>query len=216
MSIQASVILDQAASLLLDTAHRTWSADDLLDYLNEAMRMTAGAKADFYTVQEFVDLVPGLLQELPGDGVAVMNVTRNSSANGGRIVTQVDESLLAESARFWPAATTVTQIEHYTADPRSPRRFKVFPPAALGASVEVLYSTTPPQVMYAAEVLPVSEVYQSPLTDFVLAKAYMKNTKRQDLTKSSGFMAQWGQKLGLKANAQAAVAPKVAVSPGVA
>ncbi len=216
MSIAASVILDQAAELLLDAAHRTWSANELLDFLNEAMRTTAGAKADFYTVQEFVALVPGLLQNLPGDGVALMKVSRNSDANGGRIVTQVDESLLDESARFWPAATTTVRIEHYTADPRNPRQFKVFPPAAAGASIEILYSATPPQIMYAAETLPVPDVYQSPLTDFVLAKAYMKNSKRQDLAKASGFMAQWGQKLGLKANAQAAIAPKVAVSPGVA
>ena len=217
MSITASVVLDQAASLLLDTAHRTWSADELLDFLNEAMRTTAGAKADFYTVQdEAFALAVGILQTLPGDGVAVMNVLRNSDATGGRILTQVDEALLDESARFWPAATRVLQIEHYTADPRNPRRFKVFPPAALGAAVEILYTATPPQIMYPAETLPVSEVYQSPLVDFVLSKAYSKNSKRQDLTKASGFMAQWGQKLGLKANAQAAIAPKVAVSPGLA
>lgn len=213
----ASDILDEAATLLLDTAHRTWSADELLGYLNEAMRATAGAKADFYTVQnESFALAAGLLQTLPADGIVLMNVMRNSDATGGRIISQVDSSLLDESARFWPASTQELQVEHFTADPRNPRRFKVFPPAALGATVEILYSAVPPQIMYAAEELSVSDAYQAPLLEFVLGRAYAKNSKRQDLAKASGFTASWGQRLGLKASAQAAVAPKVAVSPGVA
>ena len=62
MSITAATILDRAAELLLDTAHRTWSADELLDLLNEALSATALVKHDFYTVQDFVTLAAGVLQ----------------------------------------------------------------------------------------------------------------------------------------------------------
>jgi hypothetical protein len=211
VSIAAATILDEAASLLLDRTHRTWPAADLLGYLNEAMRTTAFVKPDFYTVQNFVTLVAGVLQNLPADGVALLKITRNAS---GRIVTQVDEGLLDEASRFWPAGTQETVIEHYTADPRNPRRFTVFPPSDGTSSIELLYGAVPPQIMYPEEELPVPSSYHTALLNFVLAKAYSKNSKRQDLTKSSGFMQQWGQLLGLKSQAQIAAAPRVTAQQG--
>jgi hypothetical protein len=211
VTILAATILDSVAGTLLDTAHRTWSADELLDYLNEALRTTAGARPDMYTVQDFVVLAGGPLQELPDDGIELIDITRNFT---GRVVTQVDKGLLDEAERFWPRATQVPQVEHYTLDPRNPRRYKVFPPNDGFGSVEVLYSAIPPQVMYDSEEIAIPASYQTPLINFVLAKAYMKNAKRQDLAKSSGYLAQWGQGLGLSASAMTAVLPKVSATPG--
>lgn len=212
MSITAATILDRAAELLLDTAHRTWSADELLDLLNEALSATALVKHDFYTVQDFVTLAAGVLQTIPDDGVALLDIVRNAS---GRVVTQVDKSLLEEANRFWPAATQETVIEHFTVDPRNPLRFQVFPPSDGTSSVEMLYGATPPQVMYAAEEIPVPASYQAPLLDFVLARAYSKNSKRQDLTKAANFAQSWARYVGATSQAQLALSPKVASSPGV-
>lgn len=213
MSIQASTILDEAAVTLLDVAGRTWTPSDLLGYLNEAMRVTAGAKPDFYVIEAPVTLAVGVIQMLPADGITLVDVPRNT---GGRIVTQVDKTLLDESNRFWPAATKQAQVEHFTTDPRNPLRYTVFPPNNGAGVVDLVYSAVPPQIMYAAEELPVLDSYQSALFNFVLAKAYQKNSKRQDLSKSSGYMAQWGQLIGLKASGQAASASKVAAQPGTA
>ena len=212
MTITAATILDEAAELLLDTAHRTWSAESLLTYLNEALSATALVKHDFYTVQNFVTLDAGVLQAIPDDGVGLLDIVRNS---GGRVITQVDKSLLEEANRFWPAATQETVIEHYTADPRNPRRFQVFPPSDGTSSVEMLYGATPPQIMYPAEEIPVPNSYHSPLLDFVLAKAYSKNSKRQDLAKSAALMQDWARLLGATSQSQIATSPKVASSPGV-
>lgn len=212
MSIVAATILDRAAELLLDTAHRTWPADELLGHLNEALSATAVVKHDFYTVQDFVTLAAGVLQTIPEDGVALLDITRNAS---GRVITQVDKSLLEEANRFWPAATQETVIEHFTVDPRNPLRFQVFPPSDGTSSVEMLYGATPPQVMYAAEEIPVPASYQAPLLDFVLARAYSKNSKRQDLTKATSLAQSWARYVGATSQAQLALSPKVASSPGV-
>lgn len=212
MTIAASVILDEAAGLLLDATYRTWPAADLLTYLNEALRATAFVKPDMYTVQGFVAMAVGVLQELPEDGVALIDVVRNQN---GRVITQVDKGLLEEANRFWPAATRETTLEHYTADPRNPRRFQVFPPSNGTSLVELLYGAVPPTIVSAAEEIPVPDSYQTVLLNFILAKAYAKNSKRQDLVKSNMFMQQWGSLLGLKSGAQLAVSPKVAAQPGV-
>ncbi len=211
MSIIAATILDSVAGTLLDTAHRTWSADELLGYLNEALRMTAGAAPTMFTVQDFISMQGGTLQELPDDGIELIDVTRNFT---GRVVTQVDKGLLDEAERFWPRATQVPQVEHFTLDPRNPRRYKVFPPNDGFGMVEVLYGAIPPQVMYDSEEIMIPASYQTPLINFILAKAYMKNSKRQDLGKSQGFLQQWGQGLGLSSQAMNAIIPKVAATPG--
>jgi hypothetical protein len=210
--ILASTILDSASTTLLDTAHRTWTSDELLGYLNEALRATALVKADFYVVETPLALVAGVKQVLPGDAVALVDVPRNSS--GGEIITQVDKTLLDESNRFWPSGTAEATVEHYTEDPRNPRRFVVFPPNDGTGIVDVIYGAVPPQVMYAAEEMTVPDAYQSALTNFVLSKAYAKNSKRQDLSKSAASMQAWGQALGMKSQTQIAIAPRVASEPG--
>lgn len=211
MTIIAATIIDEASVLLLDTANRTWSRDELLGYLNEALRATAFVKPDLYTTELFVQLTAGVLQKLPDDGLALIDITRNSS---GRIITQVDKDLLDESNRFWPAGTQEAVIEHYTADPRNPRRFTVFPPSDGTSMVELLYGAVPPQIMYDTEEIPVPDSYQTTLLSFTMCKAYEKNAKRQDLTKSASYFQRWGQLLGLKSQAQVAISPKVASQPG--
>lgn len=214
MTINASTILDSAATTLLDVAHRTWSPDELLDYLNEAMRATAAARpTDFYVVENSVILAAGVIQNVPLDGITLIDIPRNT---GGRVITQVDKGLLDESNRFWPAATQEPVVEHFTFDPRNPRRFVTFPPNDGTGVVDMVYGAFAPQVMYAAEELPVIDSYQSPLINFVLAKAYSKNSKRQDLMKTTAYMQMWGQALGLDAQSISAATSKVASSPGTA
>ena len=220
--ILATTVLDEVSGILLDVAHRTWSSDELLRYLNEAMRATALVKADFYVVETAMTLDPGPQQNLPGDAVALIDVPRNTynpdasalDGSNGRVITQVDKTLLDESNRFWPAGTRERTVEHYTEDPRNPRRFVVFPPNDGTGVVDVIYGAVPPQIMYVTEELEVVDAYQPVLVDYTLARAYQKNSKRQDLTKSASYMQSWGQKLGLKSNTQIAVAPKVASEPG--
>jgi hypothetical protein len=214
MTILAATITDEAAALLLDTAHRTWPAADLLGYLNEALRATAFVKPDMYTVQTNFTPVAGVIQSLPSDGVALIDITRNLTGRN-RVVTQVDEGLLEEANRFWPAATPQAEVEHFTADPRNPRRFRVFPPANGIGSIEIVYGAVPPELTDASQPIAVPDSYQTILLDFVLARAYSKNSKKQDLAKASYYRQNWAAALGLKSQAQIAIAPHVAQSPGV-
>jgi hypothetical protein len=215
MTIQAATIIDEAATLLLDALNnRTWPLPELLGYFNEALRATAFVKPDMYTVQTSFTPVAGVLQSLPSDGTALLDITRNLTGRN-RVVTQVDEGLLEEANRFWPAATQQAEVEHFTADPRNPRRFRVFPPANGAGSIEILYGAVPPQANYDDEDLPVPDSFQTILLDFILARAYSKNSKRQDLAKASYYRQNWAAALGLKSQAQVAVAPHVAQSPGI-
>lgn len=210
----ASELIDGARLTLIDSAKVTWSDAELLGYLNEALRATAFGKPDMYTIRGFVSLVSGESQQIPAAGIALMDIDRNSDANGGRIVTQVDKSLLAECSRFWPAGTKQARVEHFTADPREPRRFRVYPPNNGAGSVDMLYGAVPTALTSVSDTIPVADTYQAALTAYVLSRAYAKNSKRQDLTKTSSYQGQWGQLLGLKSKAQVATSPRVTEVPG--
>lgn len=215
MPITVETLLSGVSETLLDTARRTWDYPELVGYLNEALRATSFVKPDMYTVQDFVTLAAGIAQNLPEGGVALIDISDNEVS--GRAITQTDLGLLQEENRFWPAATQEVDAENYAADPRTPRRFYIFPPNDGTGSVRITYGAVPDALTGSSgEEIPVPSSYQTALTNFVLAKAYAKNSRKQDLTKSSAYMQQWGALLGLKSQAQVAVAPKVAVSPGVA
>lgn len=213
MTVVVDDIISSVATTLLDTAHRGWPRAEIVGYINEALAATANVKPDFYPRQEFVPMVAGITQVIPADGVSLLELQFNEVS--GRVTRQVDAGLLDEANRFWPAATREVDVVEYAADPRDPRRFAVTPPNDGTGSVQVLYGAVPDRVTGSSgETIPVTSNYLAPLIEFVLAKCYGKNSKSQDLAKSNIHMQRWGTLIGLRAKAQVAVAPKVAVSEG--
>lgn len=216
MAVSAETIINNVARTLLDTAFRTWSRAEHVDNLNSALRLICGDfKLDAYPVRDFVGLAAGIAQDLPAGGTALIDITDNEAS--GRAVTQTDLAILQEENRFWPAATQQTEVESYAADPRTPRKFYVFPPNDGAGSVRITYGAIPDAVTGSSgESLPLTDAYQYPVERIMLSLAYTKNSQRQDLTKSQMFMNEARLALGLKSQGQVAVAPKTSQSPGVA
>lgn len=210
MALVVSELIATVRKTTLDGASRAYSDADLMAFLNEAQRSSALEKPDFYTKCEFDTLTAGELQTIPDDGVALLNVIRNSDGNGARVVTQVQRELLAEASRFWPRGTQQAVVEHFTADPRDPLRYQVFPPNNGSGSVEVLYGAVPPAVTAVDDELVVSDAYEGPLVNYMLAKCYAVTSKKQDLAKFSGYMGMYRQQMGLKTKGQFSLAPRVA------
>lgn len=215
MALAASVITNAASVTLVDTDHVTWTEAELLGYLNEALLATALVKPDLVTKQEAITLVAGVLQNLPADGIALIDIKRNAIGTK-RVVTEVDAQLLAEVQRFWPAGTEEVAVEHFTVNPAAPRQFDVYPPNDGTGQVIALYGVTPTVLASTADNIPVVDTYQQPLTQYVLSRAYAKNTKRQDLVKAAEAMQSWARAVGAKSQAQMSISPKVASQPGVA
>lgn len=205
-----SAILGEVRVTLLDPNGSTWGDPELLGYFNEFQRTTAFLKPDAHTVRRYIDLEEGVNQDLPDDGIAVFEIGENEAS--GRMATLVDRGLLDHANRFWPAATKERDVQHWAADPRDPRRFAVMPPNDGTGSVECLYGAVPPAATLgdAPEgAMTFPDSYEHAAKCFVMAKAYAKNSKRQDLAKSAACMADYRQALGIKATAQAAASPKV-------
>ncbi len=214
MTVTVADIVVTGCATLLDGAARAWSVPERIGYLNEAIRATIFVKPDAYPVRGEIPLAAGIVQVLPADGIALIDITHNTTGRK-RVVTVVDLAMLQEVNRFWPAATQQAEVEHFATDPRDPRRFMCFPPNDGNGHVFGVYGGTPTALTSTSDSIPVPETYQAALTAYVLSRCYEKNSKRQDLAKSSMYRQQWGQSLGLKSQAQIAVAPHVSSSPGM-
>ena len=206
-------IIDDAATILIDPAGSTWSAADLLGYVNDFQSNTCMLKPDAYTVRAYIPLVAGTKQQLPTGtdpelpaGIAVLDVGDNQAS--GQVCVLCDRELLDAENRYWPAGTRETAAQNWAADPRDPKRFDVTPPNDGSGSLEVLYGAVPPTLEAPTDELVLGQQYKLAGVIFVLHRAYSKNTKRQDLAKSQGYWNQYLNILGIKSTAQVAVAPK--------
>jgi hypothetical protein len=197
---------------LLDTAKVTWSDATLLEALAQAQRTLCFWKPDAYTIRAFVPLVQGTNQDLPADGIALFDIGQNQYT--GMRITLVDDELLDETQRFWPVTNVQRDVEHYSADPRNPRRFNVAPPNDGTGEVLIHYGAVPPNLANLSDTIALVDTYEYVLKCLTLADAYRKNTKKQDLTKSAALTQEARASLGIKSQGQVAVAPKVTVSEG--
>jgi len=213
VALTVADVVTTARGTLLDAAAVAWSDAELVRYTNEALRATSAVKPDLYTKRENVEMDGGSLQQLPADGISLIDVFENTYS--GTPVTLVDKELLDECNRFLTPADRERDVQHYTADPRDPRRFVVTPPNDGTGEVRTMYGAVHPAVTSTADDLLVDDIYQPLLVNYVLHRAYAKNSKRQDLTKSGFHMQQWAQAVGLNTKAQTAIAPKVSVSEGM-
>lgn len=211
-AILASAIVGKVRLDLVDEDAVTWTDADLLEDLNEALRALAQVKVDSYVIREPVVLVAGDEQVLPAGGVAVFDILANTAS--GKPVTLVDQELLDEATRFAVVvAAAQTDVQHWTADPRDKTRFRVWPASSGSGSVLTVYGAVPDAITLA-EAIPVGDNNEPALVAYALGAAYRRNTQRQDLGKTQGYMQQFLSMLGLSAQAQIAAAPKVSQSFG--
>jgi len=210
----ASEPVNEVRLILQDQAVDAYTEPDLIGFLNEALRATTNVKKDLYVVTGPIPLIPGIVQELPEDGVELIDITHNKDS--GQVCTQVDLDLLQETNRFWPQDDVTVTVENWAFNPKNPRHFYVTPPNAggSGVAVEGLYGAVHPEIIVSTEALVISSENQHLLVNFMLARCYSISSKRYDPTKEAYYMNEWKQGVGLKSTAQLAVAPRVSESPG--
>lgn len=215
----AQSIVDSCRVILIDASANGWPDAELLGYVSDFQTNTCMLKPDAYTVRPYIPLVAGTKQELPDGsdpllprGIAVLDMGDNEAS--GMVCVLCERELLDAENRFWPASTRQVDAVNWAADARDPRRFDITPPNDGNGALECLYGAVPAALAALSDPLVLGDQYKLAAECFVLSRAYSKNTKRQDLSKSAAYWAQYLNILGIKATAQVAVAPKVAQQTG--
>ena len=173
--ITAQQIVDRAAKTLYDQTNIQWPPDELLEHLSDAQRAAVLYLPEINPVAAPFVLESGTRQTIPADGHVLIDVVRNIP---GRAIFEIDRSVLDHDTPNWhdmPEGALV-QVKNFSYDTRDRRGFYVFPSqsSASPATVEIIYSASPPEITSLADVIGVDDVYQPALLSYVLHRAYGK------------------------------------------
>ena len=223
MPITAQSIIRRCVETLQDNTSIRWPVSELVRYLNDAQREVILYRPDAAVTNASVPLVTGSRQNLPAGGTKLVEVVRNS-AGTKRAVRMVNREILDAQLPGWHAQTGVTEILHYMYDPREPRVFYVYPPAAAtGAAVDLSYASMPADIAEPSEGalytsvtgnLGVPDIYGNAVQDYVLYRAYTKDSEYAgNAARAQAHYGAFTNALGVEVKATVAVAPNPTGNP---
>ena len=214
MAITAQSVLQRVVTTLSDDDNVRWTVTELVRYLNDGQREIVTYRPDSTATTATVALVAGARQSLPSASYKLLDVVRNTSGTKAA-VRKIDQKLLDAQVPSWQSGTTNTTVKHYMYDVRDIKVFYVYPPAAVGASLEVLYSATPTSITEQTSVdsvtgnLTVHELFANALADYILYRAFAKDVEYAgNITRAQAHYAAFQNGVGVEASATAAASPK--------
>lgn len=223
MPIPAQSVIRRCVETLQDNTSIRWPVSELVRYLNDAQREVILYRPDAAVTNASVPLVTGSRQNLPVGGTKLVEVVRNS-AGTKRAVRMVNREILDAQLPGWHAQAGVTEILHYMYDPREPRVFYVYPPAAAtGAAVDLSYASMPADIAEPAEGalytavtgnLGIPDIYGNAVQDYVLYRAYTKDSEYAgNAARAQAHYGAFANALGVEVKATVAVAPNPTGNP---
>ena len=223
MSIAAQALIRRVVETLQDTTSIRWPVAELVRYLNDGQREIIVHRPDAMVTNASVSLASGTKQSLPANGAKLIDVVRNS-AGTKRAIRMCAREILDAQSPGWHNLSGVTEIVHFMFDPRDPKVFYVYPPAAVsGAAVDLVYSALPTDIAepaagtdFAAVTgnISVPDIYSNALQDYVLYRAYTKDSQYAgNEARAQARYAAFANALGIEIKATVAVAPSAAGNP---
>jgi hypothetical protein len=223
MSIAAQALIRRVVETLQDTTSIRWPVAELVRYLNDGQREIIVHRPDAMVTNASVSLASGTKQSLPANGAKLIDVVRNSAGNK-RAIRMCAREILDAQSPGWHNLSGVTEIVHFMFDPRDPKVFYVYPPAAAsGASVDLVYSALPTDIAEPAAGtdfgavtgnISVPDIYSNALQDYVLYRAYTKDSQYAgNEARAQARYAAFANALGIEIKATVAVAPSAAGNP---
>ena len=209
-----SVIVNNAKLVMqeITAAGTRWTNEELIGWLNEFYQAAVQLRPDAFSVNESLDLIAGTKQSIPASGLRLLDVIRNDA---GMAILTTTRRALDSTRRTWHSDPESTFIEQFVYDELDPTRFYVYPPAAVGATVEVLYSAVPTPhdasqglAVAGLEPFKLNDAYAPVATDYILYRAYSKDAEHAaNLQRSQMHYQSYMQQMGGKAQTDAQASP---------
>jgi len=221
-TITAQIISDKASLLLLDETHVRWTAPEMIGWINSGMKEIVLQKPNSLTANTLCTLVAGTKQTIFGNtgadvGISLLEVVRNMGAAGavpGKAITGIDRNILDTINPSWHVTGAAAEVLHYSVDMRDPKTFYVFPGqlAATTQKLEIVISVSPPTILIGA-VIPLDDVYESVLIDYVLYRCFSKDSEHTaNMQRADYHYKAFMSALGVKTQGEIAFAPSMRYS----
>lgn len=178
MATTVKAILDKAAKVLHDFNGLKWTRAELLAWLNDGIRQIVVVQPDATNTIAVIKLASGTRQSLPAGGWLLLNVIRNMGTDGatpGRAVRMISRTLINGFNPSWHADTASATVNNYIYDLADQTNFFVYPPNTGTGYVEINYSNQPANLTAETDNIPVFDIYQGALVDYILYRACTKN-----------------------------------------
>lgn len=222
MTITAQSLIRRVVETLQDNTSIRWPTSELVRYLNDGQREITLYRPDAIRVTGVIALTAGARQTLPVGATKLIELW-NNAAGTKRAVRLVNREILDSQSPGWQDLTGTAEILHFTYDPRIPTEFFVYPPASVSASLNGAYSAMPTDITEPADGalytavsgdISVPDIYGNSLIDFVLARAYLKDSDYAgNAARAQTHYAMFANALGIEIKATMAIAPTTKGSP---
>ena len=201
-------LIDQLRDTLLDpvvapaTDGRYWGNDELMVLINAGIADVCDNDEQAFVVTKSVALAAGAAQLVPGAAKRLQKVTRNmtdatSLAKPLARVRETDLDELDMRRPAWREQPPQKIVRQWAPNPADPRGFYVDPPSDGTGFVEEIYSGVPDDVAITDN-FPLPDLYRDTVYEFVLWKAYGKNSKRGDVDKANVHRETYFKKVGIE------------------
>ena len=212
-------LLSRIKDSLQDTSSVRWTEAELLRYINDAQREIVNFRPEASADHANVQLATGTEQSIPDVGLRLIKVVRNMSASGGsatgkKAIRLVSADILNAQEPDWHDPTVTghathgTEVKHYVFDEDDPRKFYVYPGVAGNAYVEIVFSRTPTDLANTSATIYIDDIYANAIIDFVLYKAYLKDSEfAGNMQRSSTHYQLFANSIGQGSAAQSLLSP---------
>jgi hypothetical protein len=179
----AKTIIDKASLLLEDSSALHWQASELLGWLNDGQRELATLSPSSNVKNIALQLVSGVKQSLPSDGILLLDIPYNLGSLGttmGFPINHVPKEIMLKRIPGWTSTLPYGIVKHYIYTPQDPLVFYVYPPQpTVTKYVECVYSAIPALIANATvgTKITIPDVYQNALVDYVLYRALSKDSE---------------------------------------
>lgn len=214
MAITAQSVLQRVITTLVDETNVRWTVTELIRYLNDGQREILTYRPDATSTTVTVELIAGARQTLPTTAFRLLDVVRNTGGTKAA-VRKTDMKLLDAQVPSWQNGTTNTVIKHFMYDLRDIDVFYVYPPAAVGASLEMVVSAKPTEIAEQTGVnlvtgnISVLDLFANALQDYMLFRAFAKDAEYAgNGARATAHYQAFQNGLGVEASATASSSPK--------
>lgn len=209
MAFTAADVMRKASTILNDAGAVRWPLTELLDWINSATREIALLKPTATAETIGISLESGTKQSIPAGYHQILRVLRNSAS--GRSITPTTREIIDTQLPGWHDTSILpfsVDVVHFINEGDDQRSFFVVPGNTGTGVIDVVASKVPAEIARPTnplsiaeydDAVPVPDIYQSAVIDYVLYRAFSKDASVPGAAqRASAYYQQFANALGLK------------------
>lgn len=215
-TVTAKTIIDKATIQLIDLTNIRWTRAELLSWLNDGMRQIVLIQPSASSTTSVIKLDAGTRQYIPDDGWLLLAIYRNMGTTGttpGRAIRIISREIIDGFNPDWHSDTAKAEVRNYIYTNQDQLAFYVYPPNTGTQYIEINYSAQPSNIT-ETDVIPIFDVFQSALVDYILYRACSKDAQyAPGLQLASQYSAAFVAAIQGKTESEVTNDPTQALSP---